>query len=179
MGSAPAAGSSISTALRILMLCLSQWAGGFMRLASTQLRKFTNPGGRNAKAPVNTGAFMLVNSSQNVHESRLWALPLRAMCCSVCLSKVEQIEAELRGLSPADVKRVRDWLDDFVEDRLELGKTLKRPSRNRSGKWLQACVRGFGSPDGRGDRGSPRPARFSVSAVELRRRSVVRGLVVQ
>ncbi len=35
------------------------------------------------------------------------------------MSKVEQIEAELQGLSPAELKRVRDWLDDFVEDRLE------------------------------------------------------------
>jgi len=35
------------------------------------------------------------------------------------MSKVEQIEAELQSLSPADLKRVRDWLDDFVEDRLE------------------------------------------------------------
>jgi hypothetical protein len=35
------------------------------------------------------------------------------------MSKVEQIEAELRGLTPAELKRVRDWLDDFVEDRLE------------------------------------------------------------
>jgi hypothetical protein len=35
------------------------------------------------------------------------------------MSKVEQIEAELRSLSPADLKRIRDWLDDLVEDRLE------------------------------------------------------------
>ena len=35
------------------------------------------------------------------------------------MSKVEKIEAELQGLSPAELKRVRDWLDDFVEDRLE------------------------------------------------------------
>ncbi|MEI6784172.1 MAG: hypothetical protein WCQ21_25045 [Verrucomicrobiota bacterium] len=35
------------------------------------------------------------------------------------MSKVEQIEAELQRLSPADLKRVRDWLDNFVEDRLE------------------------------------------------------------
>ena len=35
------------------------------------------------------------------------------------MSKVEQIEAELQTLSPAELKRVRDWLDDFVEDRLE------------------------------------------------------------
>ena len=36
------------------------------------------------------------------------------------MSKVEQIEAELQTLSPAELKRVRDWLDDFVEDRLEV-----------------------------------------------------------
>ena len=35
------------------------------------------------------------------------------------MSTVEQIEAELQSLSPAELKRVRDWLDDFVEDRLE------------------------------------------------------------
>jgi hypothetical protein len=35
------------------------------------------------------------------------------------MSKVEQIEAELRNLSPEDLKRVRDWLDDFAEDQLE------------------------------------------------------------
>jgi hypothetical protein len=35
------------------------------------------------------------------------------------MSKVEQIEADLQSLSPAELKRVRDWLDDFVEDRLE------------------------------------------------------------
>jgi hypothetical protein len=35
------------------------------------------------------------------------------------MSKVEQIEAELQSLSPADLRRVRDWLDNFVEDRLE------------------------------------------------------------
>ncbi len=35
------------------------------------------------------------------------------------MSKVEQIQAELEALSPADLKRVRDWLEDFVEDRLE------------------------------------------------------------
>lgn len=35
------------------------------------------------------------------------------------MSKVEQIEEELQSLSPAELKRVRDWLDEFVEDRLE------------------------------------------------------------
>jgi hypothetical protein len=45
--------------------------------------------------------------------------PLRALCYAAFMSKVEQIEAELRSLSAGDLKRVRDWLDDFVEDRLE------------------------------------------------------------
>jgi hypothetical protein len=35
------------------------------------------------------------------------------------MSKVERLEAELQTLSPAELKRVRDWLNDFVEDRLE------------------------------------------------------------
>ncbi len=35
------------------------------------------------------------------------------------MSKVDQVEAELENFSPAELKQVRDWLDDFVEDRLE------------------------------------------------------------
>jgi hypothetical protein len=35
------------------------------------------------------------------------------------VSKVEQIEAQLQRLSPAELKQVREWLDDLVEDRLE------------------------------------------------------------
>jgi hypothetical protein len=34
------------------------------------------------------------------------------------MSKVDQIEAELEKLSPAELRQVRDWLDDFTEDRL-------------------------------------------------------------
>jgi hypothetical protein len=35
------------------------------------------------------------------------------------MNKVEQVESELRKLSPAELRQVRDWLDDFVEDQLE------------------------------------------------------------
>ena len=42
-----------------------------MQPAATQLRKFTNAEGKHAKAPVNTGAYIRVNSSQNVHESAI------------------------------------------------------------------------------------------------------------
>lgn len=36
------------------------------------------------------------------------------------MSKVEQIEAELRNLSQAELHQIRDWLDDLIEDDLEL-----------------------------------------------------------
>jgi hypothetical protein len=35
------------------------------------------------------------------------------------MSNVDQIQAELERLSPAELKQVRDWLDEFAEDRLE------------------------------------------------------------
>jgi hypothetical protein len=35
------------------------------------------------------------------------------------MSKVEKIEAELEKLSPTELKQVHEWLEDFVEDRLE------------------------------------------------------------
>jgi len=35
------------------------------------------------------------------------------------VSKVEQVEAELRGLSQAELRQIRDWLDDVIEDELE------------------------------------------------------------
>jgi len=38
-------------------------------------------------------------------------------CAAV--SKVEQIEAEMQKLSRAEMRQVRDWLDDMIEDGLE------------------------------------------------------------
>jgi len=35
------------------------------------------------------------------------------------MSKVDQIEAELEKLTPTELKQIRDWLDDFAEDRME------------------------------------------------------------
>ncbi len=35
------------------------------------------------------------------------------------MSKVAQIEAELGNLSQAELRAVRDWLDDVIEDELE------------------------------------------------------------
>jgi ABC-type iron transport system FetAB ATPase subunit len=35
------------------------------------------------------------------------------------VSKVEQMESELRRLSRAELRQIREWLDDFIEDELE------------------------------------------------------------
>src|SRR5438552_8447340 len=35
------------------------------------------------------------------------------------MSKVEQMESELRKLSQAELRQIRGWLDDLIEDELE------------------------------------------------------------
>ena len=35
------------------------------------------------------------------------------------VSKVDQMEAELRKLSQAELRQIREWLDDIIEDELE------------------------------------------------------------
>ena len=34
------------------------------------------------------------------------------------MSKVQQLEAEMQKLSPAELQQIRDWLDDMLEDHL-------------------------------------------------------------
>jgi hypothetical protein len=35
------------------------------------------------------------------------------------VSKIQQIEAELEKLSAAELRQIREWLDDFLEDQLQ------------------------------------------------------------
>ena len=35
------------------------------------------------------------------------------------MSEVERVESELRKLSQAELRQVREWLDDIIEDELE------------------------------------------------------------
>ena len=35
------------------------------------------------------------------------------------MSKIEQMEAELRKLSQSELRQIRTWLDDIIEDELE------------------------------------------------------------
>jgi hypothetical protein len=44
----------------------------------------------------------------------------------VRVSEVEQMEAELRKLSQADLRRIREWLDDMIEDELEFTPEFER-----------------------------------------------------
>jgi hypothetical protein len=45
------------------------------------------------------------------------------------MSKVEQVENELRKLSSTELRQVRDWLDDFVEDQNEFTPELEAAIR--------------------------------------------------
>jgi hypothetical protein len=60
------------------------------------------------------------------------------------MSRVEQIEAELEKLSAAELREVRDWLDEFVEDRLEFTAEFEsaiRQSEREMESGLQPRVR--------------------------------------
>ena len=35
------------------------------------------------------------------------------------MSRVQQIETEIEKLSPAELRQIRDWLDEILEDELE------------------------------------------------------------
>jgi t-SNARE complex subunit (syntaxin) len=35
------------------------------------------------------------------------------------VNNVEQMESELRKLSHAELRQIREWLDDFIEDELQ------------------------------------------------------------
>jgi hypothetical protein len=42
------------------------------------------------------------------------------------VSKVEQMESELRKLSQAELRQIRGWLDDLIEDDLEFTPEFER-----------------------------------------------------
>jgi hypothetical protein len=42
------------------------------------------------------------------------------------MSKVEQMEAELRKLSQVELRQIREWLDDIIEDELEFTPEFER-----------------------------------------------------
>ena len=45
------------------------------------------------------------------------------------MSKVERVESELRKLSQPELRQVREWLDDIIEDELEFTPELENSSQ--------------------------------------------------
>ena len=45
---------------------------------------------------------------------------------AVFVSKVEQVESELRKLSQAELRQIREWLDTVIEDELEFTPEFER-----------------------------------------------------
>ena len=41
------------------------------------------------------------------------------------MSTVEEIEAAIPKLSRAEIEEIREWIDDYLEDRLELTEDVK------------------------------------------------------
>jgi mRNA-degrading endonuclease RelE of RelBE toxin-antitoxin system len=41
------------------------------------------------------------------------------------MKTIEEIEADVRKLSPKDQEKLRDWLENLLEDRLELTEEFK------------------------------------------------------
>ena len=45
------------------------------------------------------------------------------------MSKVEEVESELRKLSQAELRQIREWLDDVIEDELQFTPEFERSIR--------------------------------------------------
>jgi hypothetical protein len=56
------------------------------------------------------------------------------------MSKVEQIESELQKLSPAEMRKIRDWLDNLIEDSLKFKPEFEEEIRH-SEKEMKAGIR--------------------------------------
>jgi hypothetical protein len=41
------------------------------------------------------------------------------------MSTVEDVPAAIPKLSPEEIERIREWLEDYIEDRLELTEDVK------------------------------------------------------
>ncbi len=53
------------------------------------------------------------------------------------MTKVEQVEDELRKLSQEELRQIREWLDDVIEDELEFTpefeRSIQRSEREMTG----------------------------------------------
>ncbi len=67
-----------------------------------------------------------VDSLCRVHRARNTGLKPRRFCATRGdMKTLEQIETEVRKLSPQEQEQLRDWLENLLEDRLELKDEFK------------------------------------------------------
>ena len=53
-------------------------------------------------------------------EAEIWRI-----CLGTVLKTLEQIESDVRKLSPQEQEQLRDWLENLLEDRMELKDEFK------------------------------------------------------
>ncbi len=64
------------------------------------------------------------------------------------MSKLEQMEAELRKLSQAELRQVREWLDDIIEDELEFTPEFERSIQQSEREMSEGRIARVREPEG-------------------------------
>jgi ribosome biogenesis protein Nip4 len=64
------------------------------------------------------------------------------------VSKVEQMEVELRKLSQAELRQIREWLDDIIEDELEFTSEFEASIRHAERDMAQGKSARVREPEG-------------------------------
>lgn len=64
------------------------------------------------------------------------------------MSKVEQMEAELRQLSQPELRQIRDWLDDMIEDELEFTPEFEEAIRQSKRDMAEGKIARVREPEG-------------------------------
>ncbi len=64
------------------------------------------------------------------------------------MSKVEQMEAELRKLSQFELRQIREWLDDVIEDGLEFTPEFEQSIRQAERDMAQGKSARVRDPEG-------------------------------
>ena len=64
------------------------------------------------------------------------------------MSKIEQMEAELRKLSQTELRQIRAWLDDIIEDELEFTPEFERAIQQSERDMAEGRTARVREPDG-------------------------------
>ena len=64
------------------------------------------------------------------------------------MSKIEQVEAELRQLSQTELRQIRAWIDDIIEDELEFAPEFERVIQQSERDMAEGRTARVPEPDG-------------------------------